>query len=57
MFVYQRGTWLAIPFVMLFPLAFLLVICRDMMELSRVLPVVKKREETSPRERSLVSSA
>lgn len=56
MFVYQRGTWLAIPFVMVFPLAFLLVICRDMMELSSVLPAGKKREETSPPERSLVSS-
>jgi len=57
MFVYQRGTWLAIPFVMLFPSGFLLVICRDMMELSRVVPRGKKREETRPEERSLVSSA
>jgi cellulose synthase/poly-beta-1,6-N-acetylglucosamine synthase-like glycosyltransferase len=57
MFVYQRGTWLAIPFVMLFPMGFLLVICRDMMELSRGVPMVKKREETRHRERSLVSSA
>jgi cellulose synthase/poly-beta-1,6-N-acetylglucosamine synthase-like glycosyltransferase len=36
MFVCQRGTWLAIPFVLLFPLGFLLVICRDVMELSRI---------------------
>ena len=32
LFVYQRGTWLAIPFVILFPLGFLLVICRDVIE-------------------------
>jgi cellulose synthase/poly-beta-1,6-N-acetylglucosamine synthase-like glycosyltransferase len=57
LFVYQRGTWLAIPFVLLFPLGFLLVIWRDVMELSRVSPGGKKREETKPRERSLVSSA
>jgi hypothetical protein len=56
MFVYQRGTWLAIPFVMLFPMGFLLVISRDMMELSGVFPMVKKREETRPPERSPISS-
>jgi cellulose synthase/poly-beta-1,6-N-acetylglucosamine synthase-like glycosyltransferase len=56
LFVYQRGTWLAIPFVLLFPLGFLLVIWRDVMELSRVFPGGKKREETRPQERSLVSS-
>jgi cellulose synthase/poly-beta-1,6-N-acetylglucosamine synthase-like glycosyltransferase len=57
MFVYQRGTWIAIPFVILFPSGFLLVICRDMMELGRVFPGSQKREETRPQERSLVSSA
>jgi cellulose synthase/poly-beta-1,6-N-acetylglucosamine synthase-like glycosyltransferase len=57
MFVYQRGTWLAIPFVILFPLGFLLVICRDMMELGRVFLRGKNREETRLQERSLVSSA
>jgi cellulose synthase/poly-beta-1,6-N-acetylglucosamine synthase-like glycosyltransferase len=57
LFVYQRGTWIAIPFVILFPSGFLLVMCRDMVELCRVFPGSKKRKETRPQERSLVSSA
>lgn len=32
-FVCQRGTWLAIPFVLLFPLGFLLVVWKDVIEL------------------------
>jgi cellulose synthase/poly-beta-1,6-N-acetylglucosamine synthase-like glycosyltransferase len=36
MFVCQRGTWLAMPFVLLFPVGFLLVICRDLIELRRI---------------------
>ncbi len=57
LFVYQRGTWLAIPLVILFPSGFLLVMCRDMIELSGVFPMANKREETRHQERSLVSSA
>jgi cellulose synthase/poly-beta-1,6-N-acetylglucosamine synthase-like glycosyltransferase len=48
MFVWQRGTWLAVPFVLLFPLGFFLVACKDSMELSRILTTQKKKEETTP---------
>lgn len=35
-FAWQRGTWIAIPFLMLFPLGFSLVILKDFEELKRV---------------------
>jgi hypothetical protein len=35
-FVCQRGTWLAIPFVLLFPLGFLLMVWKDVIEFIRV---------------------
>lgn len=36
-FVVQRGTWLALPFILLFPCAFLFVAGRDVMELGKTL--------------------
>jgi cellulose synthase/poly-beta-1,6-N-acetylglucosamine synthase-like glycosyltransferase len=35
-FVCQRGTWLAIPFILLFPGGFLLVIFKDLLELKKI---------------------
>jgi cellulose synthase/poly-beta-1,6-N-acetylglucosamine synthase-like glycosyltransferase len=36
LFVYQRGTWLAVPFVLLFPFGFLFMIWEDVKELITV---------------------
>jgi cellulose synthase/poly-beta-1,6-N-acetylglucosamine synthase-like glycosyltransferase len=35
-FVCQRGTWFAIPFVLLFPFGFMLVIYKDLLELKEI---------------------
>jgi hypothetical protein len=35
-FVCQRGTWLAVPFVLLFPLGFFLMIYHDVIELTGI---------------------
>jgi hypothetical protein len=32
-FAWERGTWLAVPFLMIFPLGFLLVLWGDLLEL------------------------